>query len=94
MNYRTAALSAAGLWVASGTAVCDEEAAPVAPAAETSSLAPVADKLVCHYEKPTGSHVREKVCRTQAQIKAAEESSQRVMDEARARGNQLNASGG
>jgi hypothetical protein len=52
------------------------------------------DELVCRYEKPTGSRMRIRVCRTQAQIKADEADKQRALDNARAISNQHSGSGG
>jgi len=101
----TTLLTAAACWlVYSGQIYANEtpEAAPAQddaspPVAASAAKVPAEadpDELVCRYEKPTGSHMRVKVCRTRAQIKAEEEEKQRLMDVARSRGNQLNANGG
>lgn len=72
----------------------DEASPPVVANAEKAPAETDPNALVCRYEKPTGSHMRVKVCRTQGQIKVEEEAKQRLMDVARSRGNQLNANGG
>ena len=110
LNYRAATLSEAALWLACATIVCADDGPSPAPAAATEAATATeaaaaaaaaaepelepADAIVCRYERPIGSHLRIKVCRTRAQIRAAEEEKQRAMNEARSRGHQQNASGG
>jgi len=52
-------------------------------ASDTADKPPgVADqKLVCTYERPTGSHVRVRNCRTPAQIEAERQQAREAMDE-------------
>lgn len=95
-RFPVALLASATLWIACLDVGLAEDTSPPPKAAdEVSAPAPSpADELVCHYEKPTGSRMRVRICRTQAQIQADEEEKQRALDEVRARGNQRNGSGG
>jgi hypothetical protein len=42
--------------------------APVSPAAAPASAKPDGEKLVCWMEAPSGSHQKQKLCATQAQL--------------------------
>jgi hypothetical protein len=85
LRYRLAC-SATIIWlscVAFARAADSPAAAPVPEAAAAPE-----DEIVCRYEKPTGSHMRVKVCRTRAQIEEAAREARRAMGEARTRGTQ------
>jgi hypothetical protein len=89
MNRHLAGFAAAVIFAPAFavTGLADEALPPSKTADEVSTAAP-ADELVCHYETPTGSRMRVKICRTQAQIKTDEEDKRRALDEARARSHQ------
>lgn len=82
MDRRAAALSAAALLLVGIGVVYAEDGPAIV-------LAP-ANELVCRYEKPTGSHMRVKICRTRAQIQAEAEATRRAMDAVKTRGHEGN----
>jgi len=50
------------------------------PDVPVSANVPPADKVICHKERRTGSHLAKKVCRTQAQTDAEREAGQNTID--------------
>jgi hypothetical protein len=96
MKHPLAGLAAAAILVlaSSMAGLADQAEPPPGATGNLSRLEPAPkEELVCHYEKPTGSRMRIKVCRTAAQIQADEEDKRRALDDARARSRQPVGSG-
>ena len=65
-----------------GAPLQSQSRAASAPAAAASKpTASDDDKLICEYERPVGSNIPRKVCRTQAQIDREREAAQEKMRE-------------
>lgn len=63
---------------------------------DDGAVAGADDGLVCHFERESGSHMRTKVCRTQAQIDADREAARqnRQLEDMETSANDVRAGGG
>jgi len=50
-------------------------------AGATAEPAPVRNRIVCRSERVTGSHFRQRICRTQSQIEADQEAARELLRE-------------